>query len=99
MGNRRWTREEDLYLEEAYGEKSVKTIAVSLDRSVGAVINRKARLKLGAFLEQGSYITFSQLLCAIYGQPLAANAYRSADSGLWATAPVHKKRSIITASG
>lgn len=92
MGNRRWTREEDRYLEEAYGEKSIKTIAESINRSVNAVLVRKVRLKLGAFLEQGGYITFSQLLCAMYGQSLASNAYRTTESKLWASAPIHKKK-------
>lgn len=92
MGAKNWTLEEDAYLIEKYGELSIKTIAKNLGRTVDAINVRKVRLHLGSFLDAGDYITFSQLLCTLYNQPLASNAYRATDSKLWATAPVRKKR-------
>lgn len=93
MGAKKWTLEEDAYLTEKYGELSIKTIAKNLGRTVDAINVRKVRLHLGSFLDAGDYITFSQLLCTLYNQPLASNTYRATDSKLWATAPVRKKKS------
>lgn len=59
---RLWTKEEITFLEESWGYKSVKTIAKMLNRSENAVLIKKDKLGLGAFLENGDYITFKQLL-------------------------------------
>jgi len=65
---RAWTAEEIEYLNEKWGTASITRIAKVLNRSKNAVIVKKNRLKLGAFLESGDYITWNQLLTALgYG--------------------------------
>lgn len=73
---RRWTEEEDFYLQEYWGVKSIGTLARNLNRSTDAVMIRKTRLGLGRFLDNGDYITYSQLLQAVYGIESAGSAYR-----------------------
>jgi len=53
------------YIEDFWGTKSIETIAKNLNRTVSSVINKKQRLKLGAFLESGEYITVNQFFKAI----------------------------------
>lgn len=48
-----------------WGTVSVKTLAKNLGRSENAIIVRKDRLGLGAFLESGDYVTWNQLLLAL----------------------------------
>lgn len=60
-----WTKQEDEYLAEHWGIVSVATLAKNLGRSENAIIIRKSRLGLGAFLESGDYVTWNQLLKAI----------------------------------
>lgn len=61
--NRKWSYSELEYLKEKYGNVQIKNIARALNRSVMAVINKAARLKLGAFTDNGDdYITFNSLL-------------------------------------
>ena len=62
---RNWTKEEDEYLIEKWGTVSVKTLAKTLNRSENAIIVRKNRLGLGAFLDNGEYVTWHQLLLAL----------------------------------
>lgn len=61
----KWTKQEETYLVENWGTISVKTIAKKLGRSEDAVVVKKCRLRLGAFLDNGSYVTWNQLLKAI----------------------------------
>ena len=66
--NYKWKPKEDEYLIESYGNTSLKNIALHLNRSVGAVVNRKVRLGLGNFLDNGdkkNYITKNQLVKAV----------------------------------
>ena len=63
--NKSWTPTETEYLSENWGRISVKTIAAKLDRSINAVIVRKNRLGLGAFLDNGDYVTVNQLYKAL----------------------------------
>ena len=63
--NRNWTKQEEEYLIEKWGTISVKTIAKKLGRSENAILIRKTRLGLGAFLESGEYVTWNQLHLAI----------------------------------
>lgn len=63
--NRNWTKQEEEYLAENWGTLSVKTIAKNLGRTENAVVVRKCRLGLGAFLENGDYVTWNQLQNAI----------------------------------
>ena len=57
-----WTVEELEYLEDNWGVISVKSISNYLNRSVNAINIKKDRLGLGAFLDNGDYITWNQLL-------------------------------------
>lgn len=63
-----WSEAEEMYLEESWGVKSIKTIAKNLGRSENAVIVRAQRLGCGAFLEAGDYITLQQVLTELYGE-------------------------------
>ena len=64
---RNWTEQEKAYLAENWGTVSVEQMAKTLGRSVGGIINQKARMGLGAYLESGDYITLNQLLTAFNG--------------------------------
>lgn len=91
MGRERnWTDEEKNYLEENWGTLSISTIARNLGRSESGVINMKTRRGLGAFLDNGDYISYSQLLKALYGAESASNAYRH--NKRWEDFPVRRKR-------
>lgn len=63
-----WSKEDEMYLEDSWGVKSIKTIAKNLGRSENAVICRARKLGCGAFLEAGDYITLNQVLTALYGE-------------------------------
>ena len=67
MKNRRWTQEEKDKLAELYGTKSLDTIAKIMGRSINSISVMRQRLHLGAFLENGDYITLNQLLKAVKG--------------------------------
>lgn len=67
MTLRTWTAEEIDYLQDRWGEVSVKGIAKKLNRTESAVINKISRLKLGSFLDNSEYITFNQLTHAVTG--------------------------------
>ena len=60
-----WTKQEEEYLSENWGTLSVATIAKNLGRSENAVVVRKCRMGLGAFLDNGDYVTWNQLQHAI----------------------------------
>lgn len=62
---RNWTKEEEEYLIEKWGTVSIKQIAKKLNRTENAVVLKKQRLGLGAFLESGEYVTFNQLHIAL----------------------------------
>lgn len=62
---KKWTKEEIEYLEDKWGTVSVKTIANNLGRTENAVVVKKTKLGLGAFLNSGDYITWNQLMAAI----------------------------------
>lgn len=60
-----WTADEYQYLEENWGHISLKSISTKLNRSVNSIKIKVARLGLGAFLDNGDYVTYNQLLLAI----------------------------------
>ena len=60
---RAWTQEEIEYLEDSWGMISIKAISKKLNRTVSGIKNKKNRLGLGGFLENGNYITWNQLQC------------------------------------
>ena len=63
----RWSKEEEEFLTENWGNLSIKAIAKKLNRSENAIVVRKTRLGLGSFLENGEYITFYLLMQTILG--------------------------------
>ena len=65
LGSRRWTKEEEDYLEDRWGTVSIPAIAQKLGRTVSAVKIRAGRLGLGAVLMCGEYVTFHQLVVAL----------------------------------
>lgn len=70
-----WTQEETTYLKDNWGTISVKTIAKTLNRSEGSVLSKRDKLKLGAFLESGDYITLNQLM-KVVGYPVCGQAVK-----------------------
>lgn len=87
---RNWTKEETEYLCEKWGTLSVKTIAANLGRSENAITVRKNRLGLGAFLENGEYITWNQLHIALgLG---SSNGYKMISWVQNRDFPLHNKR-------
>lgn len=72
------------------GELFLKKIAENLDRTLDGVQNRAMRLGLGAYLENGEYVTYSQLMTALYGLSNPQSAYRIRKQ--WKDFPVKKKR-------
>lgn len=87
---RNWTKEEEEYLIEKWGTVSVKTLAKTLNRSENAIIVRKGRLGLGAFLESGEYITWNQLMLAL--GITGGNGYKMTSWVKNRGFPVHTKR-------
>lgn len=63
--SKRWTEFEHEYLAENRGTKSLPTIAKNFSRSENAVKIKAFKLRLGAFLENGDYITPNQLFTAL----------------------------------
>lgn len=52
-------------MQEKWGSTSIKVLARSLGRSENAIIVKAQRMKLGAFLEAGDYMTLNQLYAAL----------------------------------
>jgi len=65
MGHKKWTKQDIEYLVDNWGYVSIGTIASNLNRSISAINIKKNKLKLGAFLNSGEYITFNQLSIAL----------------------------------
>ena len=66
MGQARtWTEEDKFYLEEKWGSTPIPQLALDLDRTENAVIQKAYRMGLGPFLDSGNYITLNQLMKAI----------------------------------
>lgn len=89
---RRWTKEDEAYLQDKWGTISVPAIAKNLGRSVHAIKVRAARLQLGPALMGGDYITLNQLLFAFNGTNAGGNYKLKSwvkNRGL----PVHTKKS------
>lgn len=62
---RNWTKEEVEYLQDNWGDKSIKAIANHLNRSVNAIIVKAQRLELGRHIDAGDYVTYNQLIRAL----------------------------------
>ena len=65
--NRNWTKQEEEYLEENWGQIAIPTLAKNLNRSEDAIRVRAQRLQLGAFLDAGDYMTMNQLTLVLKG--------------------------------
>lgn len=65
MGSLGYSLEETDYIEDNWGKISVAGIAKKLNRPVGGLINKVARMELGSFLESGEYISINQLFIGI----------------------------------
>ena len=89
--NRNWTKKEESYLIENWGTISVKTMAKNLRRSENAILVRKCRLGLGAFLENGEYITWNQLQVAL-GKERSGSGYKMISWVQNRNFPIHTKR-------
>lgn len=87
--NKKWSKEDEEYLCDNWGIKSLKTICKTLGRSEDAVIVRARRLGCGAFLDAGLYITYNQLMTELYGYVgVGYTMRRLIDNGL----PVKEKK-------
>lgn len=62
---RKWTAEEDEYLEQNWGSLSMGTMARVLGRTESAIQLRAGRLELGPWLMAGDYVTLAQLAKAL----------------------------------
>lgn len=62
---KKWSQEDVQYLEENWGNFSLKTLAKNLERSEAAVLNKVQRLGLGSFLNNGDYVSWNQFLIAL----------------------------------
>ena len=70
--NRCWTTEEEELLEDLYGKMAIPNIAKKLNRTVDAILVKRGRMRLGAFLDNGDYITLNQLHRAVTGSNSAS---------------------------
>lgn len=68
-----WTQEEIEFLCERWGVSPLKTIRSTLGKSENAINCKVRRLGLGAFLDNGEYITYNQLMKALRG--VNSNSY------------------------
>lgn len=73
--SKRWTERELDFLQERWGNTSVKSLARSLGRTESAIVNMSRRLKLGAFLDAGDYVTLEQVYAAL-GISNSGSTYR-----------------------
>lgn len=87
---KKWKKEDDQYLIDNWGTLSMHTLAQNLNRSEIAVRVRKDRLGLGAFLENGDYITWNQLSNAVFGSN--TGTYRMKSWVKNRDFPLHTKR-------
>lgn len=62
---KRWTQQDVDYLSNSWGNVPITSIAKKLERSIDAVKLKACKMKLGAFLDSGDYITYNQLLIAL----------------------------------
>ena len=74
MGSLSYSMEELEYIEDNWGTLSLGHIAKTLNRPLIGLINKKTRMKLGPFLENGEYISVHQLFLAI-GRGEGGNDY------------------------
>lgn len=66
MKTKKWLAAEEDYLQENWGIKSLKHLASKLGKTENAVIIKVARMGLGPYLENGDYVSYNQLLSALF---------------------------------
>ncbi len=91
LGKYKWTPEQEAYLEENWGKRSIPTIAKNLNRTENAIVVRACRLKLGPALMGGDYVTLNQLVIAVTGSQ-TNYSYKMESWVKKRGLPVHKKR-------
>lgn len=87
---KRWTPEEEEYLQEHWGRTSIPGLAKHLGRSRNAIMVRAKRLGLGPWLEAGEYISVNALYKALFGRNFSGYQLKSwvKDRGM----PIHSIR-------
>lgn len=88
---RNWTLEEKQYLSDNWGSLSVGTLSKKLNRSANGIRVMAQRLGLGAFLENGDYVTWNQLQIAI-GCGNSGSGYKMKSWVENRGFPIHTKR-------
>ncbi|EKQ50288.1 MULTISPECIES: hypothetical protein [unclassified Clostridium] len=63
--NRAWNKNEINFLKENWGMKSIKCLAVNLNRTDVAIVIKAQKIGLGSFIQSGEQLTFRQLLSAL----------------------------------
>ncbi len=86
-----WTQEETEYLREKWGELSIPKLAENLKRTPQAIKLRASRLKLGAVLMSGDYITLNQLIAAVVGTE-TSSSYKLTSWVKERKLPVHTRK-------
>lgn len=90
MGKQRnWTKEDLQFLEDNWGKLSMNTLTKKLDRSENAILIKVQRLGLGAFLNNGDYITWTQFLRTL---GIDSGGYKNKSWIENRSFPIHKKR-------
>ena len=92
LGKYKWNPDEEQFLVENWGTKSVPCIAEHLNRTTNAIIVRAQRLNLGPALNAGDYITLNQLYKAFTGKEHGMYSYQSISWVKNRGLPVHNKR-------
>ena len=65
MGTVHYNSKDSQYLEDNWGTMPVAAIAKKLNRPIGGILNKKGRLGLGSYLENGEYISVNRFFRAI----------------------------------
>lgn len=89
--HKRWTDEEVTILQELWGNVPIAYIANKLNRTTIAIHKKADKLKLGAFIDNGDYVSYKQLL------EVLGVTYNSSNRLTWITNrnfPVKKKKVI-----
>lgn len=94
--NKKWTAEDEMYLEDSWGAISIPTIAKNLNRTVSAIKVRAQRLGLTRHIHNGEYITYNQLLVAIgMGESYVRTKFEKNGIPIKFKASIKKKYKII----
>ena len=88
---RKWTLEDETFLQDNWGQLSLNSICTHLKRSEHAIKVRANVLGLGAFYESGDYITLNQLVLA-FGMGKSSSGYVVQSWVKTRHLPIHYKR-------